>query len=125
MKIAVKDGKILIKEADATQMAIMKSWNKLKWNKSIQMMIGECDLEILQRLSTIVRLPASIDAIRKNMESVQEAVDTERVREKPKPLVHYPVKKSLYEHQVRAANMALLTFGMVTPEEEAQAYEEK
>ena len=69
MKIAVKDGKILIKEADATQMAIMKSWNKLKWNKSLQMMVGECDLEILQRLSTIVRLPGSIDAIRKKMKT--------------------------------------------------------
>lgn len=123
MKIAVKDGKILIKEADPTQMAIMKSWNKLKWNKSLQMMIGECDLEILQRLSTIVRLPGSIDAIRKKMEDVQEAVDTERIRKEPKPLAHYPVKKSLYAHQVRAANMALLTFGMIDPEEEAMAYE--
>lgn len=124
MKIAVKDGKILIKEADATQMAIMKSWNKLKWNKSLQMMVGECDLEILQRLSTIVRLPGSIDAIRQKMEDAQEAVDAERIRKEPKPLAHYPVKKSLYTHQVRAANMALLTFGMVDPEEEARAYEE-
>lgn len=123
MKIAVKDGKILIKEADPTQMAIMKSWNKLKWNKSLQMMIGECDLEILQRLSTIVRLPGSIDAIRKKMEDVQEAVNTERIRKEPKPLAYYPVKKSLYAHQVRAANMALLTFGMIDPEEEARAYE--
>ena len=47
MKIAVKDGKILIKEADPTQMAIMKSWNKLNWNKSLQMMIGDPEEEAM------------------------------------------------------------------------------
>ena len=51
------------------------------------------------------------------LDAVQEAVDAERVRpaRELKPLVKYPVKRNLYDHQVRASNMCLLTFGLVEP----------
>jgi hypothetical protein len=34
----------------------------------------------------------------------------------PVPFMDYPVKLPLYKHQVRAANMALMVFGFVSPE---------
>lgn len=115
--MALRDGQVLIKDADATQMAIIKSWNKMRWNKSTQMLVGIADLELLDKLARLVRLPPSIDGVRMHMQSVQDAVDKERIRADPKPYVKYPVTKKLYEHQIRAANMALLTFGMLDPKE--------
>lgn len=118
MKMAMKDGMLRIIEADVTQAAIIKSWGKMKYSRVNQMYEGQVSAELLNRLATLVRLPASIEKIRQQMNTVQEAVDHERVREDPKPLYKYPVTKSLYQHQVRAANMALLTFGLVPPEKE-------
>lgn len=118
MKMAMKDGMIRIIEADVTQSAIIKSWGKMKYSRSNQMYEGAVSMELLNKLAGLVRLPPAIEAVRKNMNKVQEAVDQERVRKDPKPLVDYPVTKSLYQHQVRAANMALLTFGLVSPEKE-------
>lgn len=118
MKMAMKDGMLRIIEADVTQAAIIKSWGKMKYSRVNQMYEGQVSAELLNRLATLVRLPASIEKIRQQMNIVQEAVDHERVREDPKPLYKYPVTKPLYQHQVRAANMALLTFGLVPPEKE-------
>ena len=119
MKMAVKDGQLLIIEADPTQESVIKSWGKMKWNRQARMLVGTPDLETLTLLSKLVRLPASIEATRFHLQQVQDAVDAERSAPHPKPLVNYPVTKTLYEHQVRAANMALLTFGIA----EAEAYE--
>lgn len=118
MKMAMKDGMLRIIEADVTQAAIIKSWGKMKYSRVNQMYEGQVSAELLNRLATLVRLPASIEELRQQMNTVQEAVDHERVREDPKPLYKYPVTKPLYQHQVRAANMALLTFGLVPPEKE-------
>ena len=118
MKMAMKDGMIRIIEADVTQAAIIKSWGKMKYSRSNQMYEGPVSMELLNKLAGLVRLPPAIEAVRKNMNKVQEAVDQERVRKDPKPLVDYPVTKSLYQHQVRAAKMALLTFGLIPPEKE-------
>ena len=74
---------------------------------------GIASTELLNKLATLVHLPPSIEAERIRMNTVQEAVDQERTREHPEPLYKYPVTKNLYEHQVRAANMALMTFGFI------------
>ena len=95
MKIALKDGQILIKEADENQFLIIKSWGKMKWSKAQQMLYG----------------PAAIDG--------------ERMKEKPKPLYKYPVKLPLYQHQTRGANMALLAFGLIEPPGKEAAHEKK
>ncbi len=123
MKMAMQDGMIRIIEADVTQAAIIKSWGKMKYSKSYQMFEGPISMELLNKLAGLIRLPPTVEAVRKNMNEVQEAVDQERIREDPKPLVDYPVKKSLYQHQVRAANMALLTFGLIPPEKERVEHE--
>ena len=118
MKMAMKDGMLRIIEADITQAAIIKSWGSMKYSRSNQMYEGPVSMELLNKLAGIVKLPPAIEAVRKNMNEVQEAVDRERLRKDPKTLVQYPVTKTLYQHQVRAANMALLTFGLVPPEKE-------
>ena len=33
MKMAMKDGQILIREADNVQFTIIKSWGKMKWSR--------------------------------------------------------------------------------------------
>ena len=109
----MKDGKIMLIEVDNTQMAIIKSWNSMKYDRRKNMMIGDCSKELLDKLSKIVRLPPAIESYRQRL----GAVDKMRVEKEPEALVKYPVQGSLYEHQVRAANMALLTFGLADPKE--------
>lgn len=115
MKMALKDGQILIKDADNMQFTIIKSWNKMKWVKSEQMLQGPADGELLNRLAGLVRLPAGIEAERQRLNSITEAVDRERMKEDPVPLYKYPVKYPLFKHQTRGANMCLMTFGLIDP----------
>lgn len=117
MKMALSNGVLRIIEANEVQKTIIKSWNRMRWIRGQQMYEGTASLELLNKLAEIVRLPPSIEAERVRMNRVQEAVDRERVKEHPDPMVRYPVTKNLYEHQVRAANMALMTFGILEPEE--------
>ena len=41
MKMAMKDGKIMLIEVDNTQMAIIKSWDSMKYDRRKNMMIGQ------------------------------------------------------------------------------------
>ena len=117
MQMMLKDGQLYIRQLDDTQYQIIKSWNKMKWSRQNKMLIGPADYDLLERLSRMCKLPPNIEAERKRMEAVQIAVDKERMNEHPEPLVHYPVKMKLFDHQCRGANMALLTFGIIKPEE--------
>lgn len=49
MKMAMKDGKIMLIEVDNTQMAIIKSWNSMKYDRRKNMMIGDCSKELLDQ----------------------------------------------------------------------------
>ena len=79
--------------------------------------LAKTQKELLDKLSKIVRLPPAIESYRQRLDETQRAVDKMRVEKEPEALVKYPVQGSLYEHQVRAANMALLTFGLADPKE--------
>lgn len=116
MKMALQGSTLLIKEADNVQFAAIKSWNKMRWDRKDQMLIGTADIELLDKLASIVRLPPGIAAHRDRLHAVQDAVDRERVNPRKEPLVKYPVKMNLYAHQVRGANMCMITFGWVPPE---------
>lgn len=115
MKMALQNKTLLIKDADNVQFTVIKSWNKMKWDKKTLTLQGTADLELLNRLSSIVRLPPAIQEYRDRLQAVQDAVDAERVDPHPEPLYQYPVKMPLYAHQVRGANMCLLTFGWMPP----------
>lgn len=117
MKMALIENTLLIKEADTVQFSVIKSWNKMKWSKATQTLSGTADIELLDKLSSIVKLPPSIEQYRENLHRIQDAVDRERVNAEPEPLVNPPVKLPMYKHQVRGFNMCLLTFGLVEPPE--------
>ena len=89
----------------------------MKWNKKQNWWEGLVCAELLNRLSKLIPLRKPLNAERYRLNAVQEAVDAERVRptEDLKPFAKYPVKRNLYAHQMRAANMALLTFGLMDP----------
>lgn len=118
MKMALKDGQILIREADNVQFTIIKSWGKMKWSKANQMLTGPADIELLNKLAGIVNLPPTIEAERNRLNTVMAAVDKERLNEKPKALIEPPVKVKLFTHQVRGYNMALMTLGLADPPKE-------
>ena len=117
MKIALQGTTLLIKEADNVQFAVIKSWNKMRWDRKTQLLTGTADMELLDKLASIVQLPPAIAQRRSQLHRVQEAIDSERVNPHPKPLADYPVKMSLYDHQVRGANMCLVAFGWASPDE--------
>lgn len=103
----------LYKDADNVQFTVIKSWNKMKWDRKAQLLRGTADIELLDKLASIVRLPPAIEDRRSRLHALQDAVDAERVNQEPTPFFKYPVKLPLYAHQMRGANMALLTFGWV------------
>ena len=115
MKMALKNNTLLIKEADNVQFAVIKSWGKMKWSKATQTLTGIADIELLDKLSSIVKLPPHIEALRQELHRTAAAVDEERMNDDPEPLLDYPVKMSLFRHQVRGANMAAMVFGWVDP----------
>ena len=80
MKMAMKEGQILIKEADNTQFTIIKSWGKMKWSKAERMFYGPAEIELLNKLAGIVRLPGPIEAERQRLNIIAQAVDAERMK---------------------------------------------
>lgn len=123
MKIALQDNVLKLIEVDNVHFTVIKSWNKMKWNRSLRQLEGIADIELLDKLAKLVRLPAHIEAYRRDLHAVQDAVDRERINPDPVPFYRYPVKMPLYKHQVRGANMALLTFGFIAPKEEDQTHD--
>ncbi len=115
MKMALKGNTLILVEVDNVQFAIIKSWNKLRWDKKSQSLYGTADIELLDKLTSIVRLPSTVEQRWRELHTLQDAVDRERVNPEPVPFYKYPVKMPLYAHQVRGANMCLLTFGWAQP----------
>ena len=117
MEIAMKNGELLMRNMDSVQYQLIRNTGKCKWDKKRQLLIGPADLELLEHLNHIIRLPQSIAAEYQKLKAVQVAIDDERMNEDPKPLLDLPVKIPLFKHQIRGVNMALLTFGVVEPGE--------
>lgn len=117
MKMAIVGTTLKIIEADNVQFTVIKSWNKMKWDRKTQTLTGTADLELLDKLSSSVKLPPSVDQRRTELRRIQDAVDRERVNPQPVPFIAPPVRLPLYAHQVRGYNMALLTFGWADPRE--------
>lgn len=114
MRITMKDGQIVLGDMGAYY-AVLRSWGLLTYHKQTQTLRGAVSLELLDNLAGLGRLPQDIEAERRRLRAVKEAIDAERGNDHPVPLVHYPVKAKLFEHQIRGANMCLLAFGAVEP----------
>lgn len=116
MALDQKNPNILrIVDVDSVQFAIIKSWNKLKWDRNTRQLSGVADIELLDKLAGIVKLPPAIEKRREDLHAIRDAVDRERMNPDPAPLIKPPVKIPLYAHQVRGFNMCLLTFGWANP----------
>lgn len=129
MKMKLDEGTLIVADLDNTQFAVIKSWNLMKWNKQRQWLEGAATGELLNKLASIVRLPVPIEAERQRLNTIQEVIDAERMKEDPVPICKFPVKANLFKHQIRAVNMALITFGLVPPpttkHKKCQDYEER
>lgn len=111
MKIALKDGDIILREMTSDQYNIIKSWNSMKWVKAQQCLQGRASMALLDKLTVFGKLPPNIEAYRQSLHKTADLVNAERNAAEPRPFITYPVTKSLFRHQTRASNMALLTFG--------------
>lgn len=126
MKMKMEDGWLYIIEADMLQTQALKALG-MKWKRKDRMWYGRVSRELLNRLSSFLpSLPQQVEAERVRLNDIQTAVDEERTLSGSdlKPLVKFPVTKKMYEHQVRAANMALLTFGAVDSGEVLHGHDE-
>lgn len=117
MKMALQEGIIRIRELRDDQYQIMRSWGSLKWNKTLKELNGVANLDLLNKLASMVQLPDYIEDYRQQLIGTQQAVDKLRMEENPKPLIKAPIKDGItpYAHQIRAYNMALAVFGIIDP----------
>ena len=104
------DNMLIIKDITSEQFAVIKSWNKMVWKKATKTLEAPCEIELLDKLSTLVKLPPRISAYKDELMKVQTAVDDMRIKENVTPIVQPPVKANLFQHQVRGYNMALINF---------------
>lgn len=117
MKIAIQNGKVILAEVDALNFEQLKRVGLLRWNKTARCFTGALSLDLLNSLQRIFRLPGYIEEERQRLLAVCRAVEAERAKEEPAPLYDYPVKAHLFRHQIRGANMAMLTFGWIENKE--------
>ena len=110
MQLALYDDTIYIKTTKE-EYTIVKSLPNVKFDKRRLAWYCPCTLEMLNRLSRLVKLTAPLEAERIRLQHIQDNVDKERLNQSPAPMFKYPVKVKLFNHQIRAANMAMYEFG--------------
>lgn len=114
MKIAMFDGAITLAEIDPLRLEQLRRIKSLRWSRSTHTMQGPVTISLLEELNRLFRLPKpELDEL-KRLQAIRGDVERERLDPDPKPLVKYPIKNAtLFKHQVKGANMAILIFGAV------------
>lgn len=125
MKVAIKDGRIILAQIEQARMDKLKKTGMLRWNKAARTYSAPVTLDLLDVLAQIFPLPDTVEAERRRLAGIARELDAQRAAAEPAPLVPYPVRARLFRHQVRAANMAMLVFGAVPLEEERTKQWEK
>ena len=122
MKMAIKDGQVILVDVGSETYMTIKGWGLMRWDKQQQALYGPATADLLNHLSELLRgrLPAPAEELRQKLNRIEGAVDAQRMEAEPKPLYKFPVKLPLYRHQIRGANMALMVFGLVEPPEETK-----
>lgn len=115
MKIAMKEGRIILAEIDQARMDRLKKTRMLRWNKADRTYSASVSLDLLNTLAGIFRLPDFVEKERQRLDYMARRLEGERNAAKPLPLVPYPVNAELFQHQVRAANMAMIQFAAKQP----------
>lgn len=116
MKVALKNGFLMIKDMNPVQLNTIKSWNRMKYNRKEKMMVGLADIELLTLFGQLTTLTPRLQTELERQIELQNAVDAERLNEEPVPFIKMPIKNAKpYQHQIRGFNMAMLVFGIVKP----------
>ena len=118
MQQKIDDGMIFVR-ASKEEEAVIKTWRLMKKDKEKGYWYGSISRPLLENLKRNGGLIPPAKKILDEMLTVQAAVNTERIKpdSKIKARYKYPVKVKLFTHQTRAANMALMVFGIVDPKE--------
>lgn len=115
MKIAVQHGNVILAEVEPLRFEQLKRIGLLRWNKSSRSYSAPLSLDLLNALQQLFNLPGYIEEERQRLLGVQRKVEEERAAKDPAPLYDYPVNATLFKHQTRGANMAMLVFGLDPP----------
>lgn len=108
MKIAMKEGRIILAQIEQARMDKIKKTGMLRWNKAARTYSAPVTLDLLDVLAQIFPLPDTVEAERRRLTGIARQLDAQRAASEPVPLTSYPVRAKLFRHQVRAANMALI-----------------
>lgn len=109
MKIALRDGKVILAEIDPLRFEQIKRIGTLRWNRRTRTYTGSANRDTLDALAAIFPLPSNVEGVRKRLAYISGQIEEQRNAENPAPLYPYPVKGQLYKHQIRGANMAMMT----------------
>jgi len=112
MRMAIRDGEVLLADLGDSYMHF-REIASMKWDKTSRVLKGPADYETLLALSQIFRLPDAYQKYFDGLKAQRRLIEEQRSCDDPEPIADYPVKVKLYKHQIRAANMALMTFGVM------------
>ena len=126
MQQKIEDGIIFVKPTKEEE-AIIKNWRMMKKDKKKEYWYGAISRSLLENLQRNGGLIPPAKAILKEMLTIQKVVDAERLKpdKEVKARYKYPVKAKLFTHQIRAANMALMVFEILPPEEHVEEWTEQ
>ena len=111
------DGSLIFVKATSEEGKLIKKWHLMRYDRKNKWWYGEVSRTLLMNLKKAGGLSPPAEEILNHMNIVQTAIDKERIKPDKdiKPLYKFPVKRNLYTHQIRAANMCALLFGIVEP----------
>ena len=98
---------IFASELSDQEYMVLRSTGAWKWNRTKKRLEARITQDLLEHLALTVQLPEWAEAIRARLKLRDEEMARLRSEEHPTPVRPFPVRASLYEHQVRGANMAL------------------
>ena len=90
MRIKMGDGKITLIECSDTQTSVIRSWGKMEYNRKAGSFTAPIGDEILQKLNDRRWLPGPYAEELQRRKRVRAAVDRERIKEEPQPVVQEP-----------------------------------
>lgn len=118
MRMAIKDGTVWVADAPPSWATAARKSGLFRADRKSSMLYGIASLRTLEMVKEATgKLPPPAEELRLSLIRRQQAVEMEKKTDIPCPLVDYPVKRKLFAHQVRGANMALLAMGIVSPGE--------
>lgn len=109
MKMAIQHGNVILAEVEPLRYEQIKRLGALRWNRGSRSFTAPVSLDLLSALQRLFKLPDFVEAERQALLATKRQIEEQRTAADPVPLYDYPVKAELYKHQIRGANMAMLT----------------